>query len=555
MPTSLINPNRPEVQYPDYLTSGSITSQALAPTPTLDFKTPQPTPAYPVATMPPAPVAMTQPETQASSVNKRLQGLQERLVGQSAYRGQQEQGLGIPGLETTVSDLTSQLEGLKAEAAAIPLQLEQRNTGYASVGATQRQSQAALRENAIKALSVSSLLNAANRRLTTAQTQADRAVAQRFDPIKEEIAAVTANLDLILKSPEYSVAEKNRAEQQKAVQEAKAQTIKKAEESNKTALAMSAAAITNNPGNQAAALAAQQVQNLDPTAPDYMAKVFELVGPYQTDPLDTQLKQSQIRAQNALAQQRTNVGGGGSAPAGYNGEFAATVDLISNKGGTNQQRTQIRQNLQRAIAQGDYPTAYQYVIDATGRALTAENRTKLENAAIDNSLLQGLRSRLQALRDAGYDTSLLTGSADNIQKKLGVLQTDPRYAALAGELDRFFQQYRQNMTGAAFGAQESSEYAKVLPSKSNTFDLNVALINGALTFNNGYVEGAIRSSIGEGGVHIKEYAEGATPQQNVAPASSNVSEQAQAVGLDLQAALDNGYSIEEIQEYLENLPQ
>lgn len=62
------------------------------------------------------------------------------------------------------------------------------------------------------------------------------------------------------------------------------------------------------------------------------------------------------------------------------------------------------------------------------------------------------------------------------------------------------------MTGAAFSGQESGEYSSVLPSKGNTMDLNISKLNGAENYLNSSINSSIRSIVGEGGVHIKDYA-------------------------------------------------
>lgn len=240
-------------------------------------------------------------------------------------------------------------------------------------------------------------------------------------------------------------------------------------------------------------------------------------------------------------------GDGSGTAAGYNGDFAATIANAARNFTSVAGQKQAVQDLQSTIAAGDYKSAYQTIIQSAGQGLTAENRTKFQNAAIDSSLMTSLKTKLQALADSGYNTSLLTGTADDIQKKLGVLKTDPKYAATAVELDRVFQQYRQNMTGAAFGAAESSEYAKVLPSKSNTLSLNLALINGALGYNNDFVEGVIKNSVGEGGVYIKQYAEGAKP---AASGGGDLKSQAAAQGYDYDAMKADGHSDEEIRAAL-----
>lgn len=61
-------------------------------------------------------------------------------------------------------------------------------------------------------------------------------------------------------------------------------------------------------------------------------------------------------------------GTGGSAQ-GYNGDFAATIDLAANQGGTNAQRAQIKTTLQSFIANGDYGSAYAAITNATSMGL------------------------------------------------------------------------------------------------------------------------------------------------------------------------------------------
>ena len=61
-------------------------------------------------------------------------------------------------------------------------------------------------------------MEASRGNITTALDLIDRQVATKFDPIREEINAVRANLNLILESPEFSLAEKNRAQKQLEIQ-------------------------------------------------------------------------------------------------------------------------------------------------------------------------------------------------------------------------------------------------------------------------------------------------------------------------------------------------
>src|SRR3990167_5426660 len=164
------------------------------------------------------PIQKTPEESRVQALIERLQGLNVKSVGEAQFRAGQEQTAGIPGLEATQRDLASQLSTLQAEARAIPLQLE---AGAEGRGITTtilgRQEQALLRQNAIKALTISAALDATNGILASARDKVDRAVNAEFEPIEKEIEALTANINLILKSPNYTLQEKRRAEQQDAL--------------------------------------------------------------------------------------------------------------------------------------------------------------------------------------------------------------------------------------------------------------------------------------------------------------------------------------------------
>lgn len=219
-PTLEKNPNAPENLYPGYLSSGSINSSVLSPVPTINYKTPNPTPVYPVGGLSTdVPSLQTTPaESEASSVISTLRKYTDASKGESAYRAEQEKAYGVDQNIKDLNDYSTQLKTLQNEAKIIPLQLENNSTGRGITGGgLQPHQNAALRENAIKALTTSSLLEATRGNLSTAITLADRATKQRFDPIREEIDAAQKNLQLILNSPEYTRQDKDRAFKQQAL--------------------------------------------------------------------------------------------------------------------------------------------------------------------------------------------------------------------------------------------------------------------------------------------------------------------------------------------------
>jgi hypothetical protein len=220
---------------------------------------------------------------------------------------------------------------------------------------------------------------------------------------------------------------------------------------------------------------------------------------------------------------------GSGTPAGYNGDFAATIDLAANanKSAPNVTKNAIKTQLQSYIAAGDYKSAYQGIIQQTKAGLSQANATTFENALNLTSSLPGIAKSLQALSDAGYNTDKLSGTADQVQDKIGALLTDPKYASIAVQLDTEYQNYRRSMTGANFSQAEADSYASVLPEKGNTLALNLAKVKGAVAAANSTVEANINGVVGQGGVYIKQYAEGATPPASSSSSSSTSTQPSQ----------------------------
>jgi len=232
----------------------TINSENIQPAIETPFISPKETPIYNVASLTPPPIETTQPEKQAQTLTEQLAELNTQLTGESAYRGQVEATQGIPEAIKAKTDLTNQLNLLQAEYQQIPLQIQQSFEGRgATVAGVSPIQIAKLRENAIKALGVSALLNAANNNLTTSQTLVDRLVAQKFDPVREEIDAKTKNLQLIIQSPEYTTAEKNRAIKQQSILDAQSEEIDQREQNSKDIW-------------QIATQSASNIQNFTPTA-------------------------------------------------------------------------------------------------------------------------------------------------------------------------------------------------------------------------------------------------------------------------------------------------
>lgn len=245
---------------------------------------------------------MTAPEKQAQGLSDQLMQSMNVLTGKSAYTAEQETLAGLPELQKQQQDLQSQLTAQINEQKAIPLQIQQEFAGRgATAGGVAPIQTARLRENAIKALTTSSLLNAVQGNIANARTTVDRLVSIKYGPEEEKIKALQSNLDLIQKSPAYTEAQKSRAIKQQLLMDERARLLEQNKDDEKTIYALAGAAVKNNPGNQAVQIAAQKA-----IESGNLRTAFSLVGQYQSNPeetalslLDQEYKRQQI--QNLIA--------------------------------------------------------------------------------------------------------------------------------------------------------------------------------------------------------------------------------------------------------------
>ncbi len=228
----------------------SLTAASLKPSAGADFKTaPQPPEvSQPIAPLGPTSIddflskdfqgdsqqasdfSLTAPEQRAQTFTEEIIEMQNRLLGESAFRTELEGEEDISGIKKTQADLAGRLKILQNEALAIPQILQEESLGRGrTVGGLAPLEIGRLRANAIQSLSVSALLEASQGRLTTAFDLIDRAVAAKFDPIREEIAVTRSNLGLIMQSPNFSVADKKRALEQQKDQDVRKRELDKEE--------------------------------------------------------------------------------------------------------------------------------------------------------------------------------------------------------------------------------------------------------------------------------------------------------------------------------------
>jgi hypothetical protein len=199
-----------------------IAGQQVAPTSANVLSAPT-LPSLPQPVVPPPPAAPSIPtldsifntpdtplDTQFKTATTTEAGLEGELAGQTAFQTAQEQANDIGGKKATVTDLTTQLNNLKAAGDQIPLQFQNDAAGRGeTVGGLGSLQASATRNNTIQQLGVSAMLNAANGNLASAQDQVTAAVKAKFDPIQAELDAQKAQLEAI--TPLLDAEEKKQA--------------------------------------------------------------------------------------------------------------------------------------------------------------------------------------------------------------------------------------------------------------------------------------------------------------------------------------------------------
>src|SRR3990167_6402272 len=147
-----------------YNPSAPITGEDLTPIQPLNLPTAPQSPDYQGITsaIPQIDLSQFQAPSQAEGtqddISKMILQLTESAGGRGQAQLQAEQQAGLPQLRQQLQDAANQLQALQKEQAAIPLQIQQEFTGRGVTKAGVAPIETGrLRENAIKALSVSAI--------------------------------------------------------------------------------------------------------------------------------------------------------------------------------------------------------------------------------------------------------------------------------------------------------------------------------------------------------------------------------------------------------------
>ena len=143
----------------------------------------------------------------------------KELGGEAAFQAETEKGLGLDESKKELVDLTSQLRSVNTEAQIAAMNLDRRGDPTRLTAAHTLDVQNIEKDRTIKALRLSSSIQALQGNIALANDQAVRAVKLKYDPIKNELEVLNQQLDFNYKS--FDLAERKRADKLKAANDIK----------------------------------------------------------------------------------------------------------------------------------------------------------------------------------------------------------------------------------------------------------------------------------------------------------------------------------------------
>ncbi len=133
----------------------------------------------------------------------------------------------------------------------------------------------------------------------------------------------------------------------------------------------------------------------------------------------------------------------------------------------------------RAAATGDAKRVAEIIQEATMAGENVDARNQVNGRRATMAAMQDARGMLAEMKAAGVPTNWLSGTAEDLARKLGT-STDPKYVTFKTRLNDALVQYRRAATGVQFSEAEARDYAKMFPNYSQTLPVNEATINGLM---------------------------------------------------------------------------
>ncbi len=473
----------------------------------------------------------------ANSISSLMKNLANKQV--DTQNAQETAGVNTAKAEYTayinkLAELSGQATSLQREAQAIPIQAQQNaeGKGITDAGLAPLTS-AELRNNAIKALTlaqntdiVSAAATGSYNKLQLAQDKAQQIIDLKYKPLEDELKARQTQYEL--NKDMLSLIDKKRTEALGIALENEKTTLdaKKSLDQQKSQIQIEMAK------NGATADAISRVGNSTNISEAIANATIYLRTP-NTEVVKVGDNSAYLIDKNTGKIIRSFGAGGGSSGGSVGGgktitytdvngntkttDYNGIVNTILGSGKfTKDQSNAIR----TAIAQGEDPIT---VIKNNAKSLlSGTNQNALEDAESSLYQLKQLDANMTAYYNAGGNTGIFKGTYEETLNKLGEVK-DPKLVELASRIATNLQEYRNAISGTAYGIKEGAEIASVFPSIKNGKVLNDTLVKARTDGLQAKIDGYYRSTIGDTGLSLIK---GATTQQqsNAVTSKGNLSD-------------------------------
>lgn len=453
-PVSVVNPNFSGTTTGGEYANAKINSNTLTPTSSYDFATPS---NYGVTAFPPTPelgkneYALGPTEKGISQI---IQGLTSDTLGadKEAYRIEQEKLAGLEALKKTENDYVQQYKQLEAEYKNIEPRITEGSIGVRGMKGIQTITESEQRKVLMQANTVSALLSAAQGNVSFAQSQVDRAVANKFAVREAERKTKLDNLELLSKDPALTIEQKKRAEDSARRLRQEEQIDEKKKTDTKTILdwAVKASAQGATPA-QAQAIAEIGLS----TNPD-IQKAIGLYAPFSipkgTPPAIVQEYEYAVK------------GGYEGSFTDYQNEDANRKKSITAAGiaGDNTIQTYADLLAQGKISLSNVPqNVRSAVITATGGVI---NKPLSDTAIKDIQQSESAVANLNALKQVVESNLQFVGPIS------GLARFNPWSKArqIQAEIDRVKQQVGKTLEGGVLRKEDEEKYKKILATLADT---------------------------------------------------------------------------------------
>jgi len=174
--------------------------------------------------------------------------------------------------------------------------------------------------------------------------------------------------------------------------------------------------------------------------------------------------------------------------------YLSAVDRLQGKL-TDKDFFALKRNVSGAIERGDFETAKTLIQQNTLDSMPAATRTAYINGDVALATIAKIKSSLQRYQQLGGETGILSSTREEIMRKLG-RTSNPELLKIGVEINDMFFRLRNEMTGAAFSPEESSNYAQLLPELKNQYGVNMTLASAYEDLLKTKREAQLRSQMG-----------------------------------------------------------